>query len=345
MECISPLIKGELNEVYLNKKGGLSYRAIFLDRDKYDKGEYENSIGVGNKFKAVYPIACQQCIPCRLNYSRDRANQMMLETQCWKEEESWFCTFTYDDEHVPSKKTKLCYKNWDEYAIRETLTLNHKNAQKFFYKLTKKYPRNKKVYCGEYGSKTERPHGHAIIWGAALDQSQFYDKQLNEWGDPTWRSKELEKLWGKGMVRVGRVTWETCGYVARYTLKKSLGQYKQNYELYNKIKGREPEYITWSNGVGREYLETNAYDIYRRDNIPIANKKTGQLVKPPKSYDRILEQVDPELHESIKQKRLKQAKYYQQHQKLTDNFSPEERRAISEARMQQIMQDFRNKEI
>lgn len=355
--CTSPLIKAELNTVHLTKKGKLTPDVEFLDRDSYDKGLYNNLIGVGNKYKRIYPIACQQCINCRLNYARDRATQIMLEVGEYPEEECWFITVTYNDDFIPYHSTKYYDEEIEEWVTTTGQSLDQKNAQKFFWKMRKHFKKVKKVYCGEYGSQTHRPHGHAILMGCKLDLTRLEKYTVNEWGDPIWRCKELEekcwswkdadgKKWSKGNIYVGRVTWETCSYVARYTLKKSLSaSTNEEYSMWYKMHGKRPEYIEWSNGIGRSYFERNMTTIYDLDQVPIINKKTGLPVKPPKSYDRILEQIDPKLHKSITEKRQYQAEIQNKLTQMQDTLSPEERRAISEARMKQVMQDFRERSI
>lgn len=39
-------------------------------------------------------------------------------------------------------------------------------------------------------------------------------------GDPYYTSKELEDLWGLGNVVIGRVTYQSVGYTAKYCLKR-----------------------------------------------------------------------------------------------------------------------------
>lgn len=358
MICTSPLCKAELNTVHLTKDGKLTPDVQFLDINEYDNGKYNDQIGIGKKYKKIYPIPCQQCISCRLNYSRDKATQMMLETKIHPENECWFLTITYNDEHLPNYSTKFLTK--DGYQKITGISLDKTNAQIFWKRVSKKYGKGvKKVYVGEYGSQTNRPHGHAIVWNLPLDLTKLKKWNVNEFGDPIWRCEELEELWhdahlqkgvkkGKcmGNIMVGRVNWNTCAYVARYTLKKSLRcKTNEEYDKYYQAQGKRKEYIVWSNGVGRQFFENNKDKIYQSDTVPVINKKTGQPVQPPTSYDRILEKVDPELHSLIKEKRMKQAQTLNYMDSLDNPFSPEERRAIAEARMKAITQDFRAKEI
>lgn len=363
MKCTSPLCKAELNSVHMTKKGTLTPDIQFLDLNKYENGEYDHLIGCNNLYKRIYPLNCGQCTPCRLNYASDKATQMMCETSMHPEEECWFLTITYNDEHLPHNKVRMKtdrkgYTGWKQIV---GISLDQKNAEAFWKRLSFRYGSGiKKVYCGEYGSETYRPHGHAIVWGLKLDVTRLKKWTVNKWGDPIWRCEELEELWHDGHLQtpkkrkgqcmgnilVGRVTWNTCSYVARYTLKKAIqATNNEEYNKWYKAQAKRPEYIIWSNGVGKEYYEQNKDKIYISDSLVTFNKKGSLTVKPPKSYDRRLKEVDPKLYQSIKEKRTKQAIYLNQELQYNSPFSPEERRAMAEARMKQIMQDFREKEI
>lgn len=51
-----------------------------------------------DKFEPI-ALPCGQCLGCRIEYSRQWANRLMLEREA--HDAAWFCTFTYDDDHVP----------------------------------------------------------------------------------------------------------------------------------------------------------------------------------------------------------------------------------------------------
>ncbi|WP_445236462.1 rolling circle replication-associated protein [Escherichia sp. E4385] len=71
--------------------------------------------------------------------------------------------------------------------------------------------------CGEYGSKLERPHYHAIIFGY-----DFPDKTLHKAGRfNLYRSSLLERCWTFGWSVVAAFSFESAAYVARYCVKKS----------------------------------------------------------------------------------------------------------------------------
>ena len=157
-------------------------------------------------------IPCGKCIGCRLDYAKQWANRIMLEAQY--HDDAYFVTLTYDDEHVP--------RSWstdpETGEACQSLTLRKRDVQLFMKRLrkwqdglvdTKYQVYNKNVsdssaslvssqriryfLSGEYGSRTFRPHYHAIIFGLHLDDLVFW--KFNALGQPYYTSESLEKVW------------------------------------------------------------------------------------------------------------------------------------------------------
>lgn len=203
-----------------------------------------------------------------------------------------FITLTYDDDNAP----------WDG-------SLNKKHFQDFMKRLRFKYrPKTIRYFhCGEYGNKLGRPHYHALLFG-----HDFQDKTL--WserdGIQTWISDDLTKLWPFGFSTVGRVTWETAAYCARYTTKKQTGKNAEQH--YWRILSTdlaielEPEYATMSlkPAIGRTWYEAYKTDCYPSDFI--SNK--GKKFRVPRYYDELLNQEDPEQLQKLKRQRVIQAR-------------------------------------
>lgn len=158
----------------------------------------------GNYYKIKIP--CGWCLECRLKKSRDWSTRCYLESKLHKE--SCFVTLTYNNKNLPYKDGEM--------------SLRIEDIQLFFKRLLKKYPDKKilRFWAGEYGEKRGRPHFHAIILGYK-PQDLVAERKKSNRGYTTYRSKELQKIWGLGYVNIGTVTAESSGYVARYTLKKA----------------------------------------------------------------------------------------------------------------------------
>ena len=339
MSCNSPLIRAETYETYINQKGGKSYKVEWLQRDQFDQMKKGS---MSHKYRRIQPIPCGQCIECRLQYSRDWATRIMLEKNYGYNNESypdgtcWFLTLTYQDEYLNTFKTL----DTETGELIEGISLNVEDMQKFWKRLRKAYPQMKIKYfeCGEYGKQTQRPHHHAIVFGLPLEQEQFKKVGMNNLNQPTWELEKLSKIWGNGFVNIGRVTWESAGYVARYTLKKATNKQDKQWDYQN---GRLPEYVTMSNGIGTSYYQNNKEKIYKTDSVPIRNKKTGVNVKPPKYFDRMLMESDPEIAEEIKHQRRKRAERQQNILDYSTDLTREERRKIAEERMARVIKDLR----
>lgn len=352
MSCNFPLIRAETFETYRNKKGGISFKAEFIPRDIYDKDFKKNAIKAG-MYRKVTPVGCGQCTGCMLDYSRDKATQMMMQKyygyhekfdekgnpidtgHAYPDGTCWFITCTYSDEYLPTHK----YVKTDTGEICEGISLNIEDEKNFMKRLRNNYPQMKIKYvvAGEYGSKSLRPHYHYIIFGLPLEQEKFKTAHTNGLGQRTWKMEKLEKIWGMGYVEIGRVDWRSCAYVARYTLKKA---FKKNKAWYLS-QGMVPEFIAWSNGIGKDFFDENEKnEIYRTGTVPIQSH-TGGLLKIPKSYDRMLKEIDPCLWKKVSSKRQQAAKNNELILRNQTDLTPEERRKMQEARMLQVMKDLR----
>ena len=309
--CTRPLIRAETWEKYTNKKGGISYKVEFLQRDFYDQirkdpknWKYWN----GNKYRKIEAIPCGKCIECMLNYSRQWATDLMLEKLYHEENTCWFGTLTYDDEHLPVNN----HIDNETGEFTRAISLNKKDMRDFWKRVRWFYRKKntKIVYLnvGEYGTGiTSRPHYHFIVFGLPLDESKLKKIGSNTKNDPLFTHPDIVKLWGKGNIVLGRVTWQSCAYVARYTLKKINGQNKQ----WNIAQGRVPEFVSMSQGIGKQYYLDHWNEILTSDSVPINN--TGA----PKRFLKMLKEINPEAAEHIKRKR-KSLMEYQEAAQQTD---------------------------
>ena len=156
-------------------------------------------------------VPCGKCRECKMDYARQWANRMVLESQDWPS--NLFFTATYNNANLPLN------------ASSGLPTLDKRDVQLFLKRLRKYFePRKIRYYfSGEYGSNTHRPHYHAILFNIGL--SDFPDRCLhsyNELKQPLYYSPTLEKLWGHGYILMSDVSWKTCNYVARYVDKKTV---------------------------------------------------------------------------------------------------------------------------
>lgn len=125
-------------------------------------------------------FGCGQCLPCRLNRQRVWAARIVLESCAYKANS--FITLSYADEHLPQDGS-LSKAHWREFT----------NGIGFRY-----------FGCGEYGSRTFRPHYHFVLFG--IDAAAAESLALARWP--------------YGFVASRPFVLEHARYVAGYVVKK-----------------------------------------------------------------------------------------------------------------------------
>lgn len=256
------------------------------------------------KHAGVQTIPCKKCWACQLNYSAEWATRIMLEAK--EHPNNYFITLTYDDLHLPiaekiETETEI-YENdgtWNGTLYDHDMKKFLNSLRQYFHR--KKHDGIKYFYAGEYGSTTGRPHFHIILLNCPLDPKQFYDPHIDDNFKAHWKSNEIEKFWKEGIIDICECEWSCAAYVARYCTKKI--SYKTDKTEYYK-QGKMPEYVRMSKGIGFNYLKKNIDQIYEQDGI-IMKTVQGNVGsnKPPKAFDRKLEEWNPELMEMIKKSR------------------------------------------
>lgn len=253
MRCTSPSTVGFLSDG----------KTICWSQSQYSK-EY-----------ATFQLPCGKCLQCRLEYARSAAVRCTHEAQMHPANS--FVTLTYSDQHLESPK------------------LVYEHMQLFMKKLRRKldYP-IKAFTVGEYGEKNKRPHWHQIIFGLQLKDEVPLRK--NEMGDQLYTSSILDATWGKNDANkkpneIGRVTFHSAGYVARYSAKKIVHGPNQ--------KVCEADYHEWQPkpvwprgyGVGAAWLEKFWPDIFSLGNVILPDGQPCGAV--PRYYEKWLKEKLP----------------------------------------------------
>lgn len=227
-------------------------------------------------------VPCGRCIGCRLERSRNWAIRCVHEAQ--GHEDNSFITLTYRDE-------ELIYGG----AAHGILYPRH---LELFWKRFRKRAGKKLRYfaCGEYGDISHRPHYHAIVFGY-----RFPDEQISATknGSIYRRSNMLDDVWSHGNCIIGDVTFESAAYVARYIMKKRLGESAKEYER----DGIEPEFVRMSRrpGIGSDWFDKFQGDVFPHDFVVVRN---GVKCKPPRYYFNKYDLSHPLTAEDIRNARL-----------------------------------------
>lgn len=231
-------------------------------------------------------VACGQCIGCRLEKSRQWALRCVHEAKLW--EYNQFVTLTFDDEHLP-----------------RDFSVNVRVMQLFMKRLRKRLGKKIRFYaCGEYGDRRGRPHYHLLLFNCYLPDLKLLK---NTEAGPLFTSDVISSAWQQqGFCSVAAVTFETAAYVARYCMKKQMGEKKHSTVAFHPVRGcfveQAPEFATMSNrpGIGADWFKRWSKEVYPRDTVVIA----GREMRPPKYYDRLLEKDEPGLFDQVKVERI-----------------------------------------
>lgn len=262
-------------------------------------------------------VPCNCCLGCKLDHSNMWATRCTLEAKQWKN--CCFITLTYNNKNLPLTENgiaTLVKKHVQDFLKR--LRYYEKGAESWENCLNGKIENPIRYFlCGEYGThSTLRPHYHLCLFNYRPQDLVFYKQ--NKHGDNLYKSKSLQKIWGKGFVVVGDLTHKSANYTARYTMKKAglqpktrLWKWKKDgtREFYKPKFKREQEFILMSRGVGigRSWWEENKQFCEKWGNITLNIDGKIEHKPLPRYFKKLWEQEDWNTYEYYKFKQAKQA--------------------------------------
>lgn len=266
----------------------------------------------GSVSEEVKKIPCGYCQDCRLDYSKEWAQRCMAEASQWQE--NYFVTLTYSEENLLPLYDYCVSRKTGDVGVYPSL--RKEDMAKFMKDLRSALDYrygvdNVRFYgCGEYGSKGGRPHLHILLFNCPLPDVRVV---TNIKGEKYMQSDFLEKVWKKGFVHIGEVTWDSAAYVARYMLKKSKGTSEKEYLMYCNAQGASPQINEFTNGsrkpgIGYGFYADNKDRIYKYDQVLLPN---GFVLKPNKYYDRLFDKFDSERLSEVKAAREKRGALYE----------------------------------
>ena len=173
----------------------------------------------GKKTDVVPCGKCVQCLKRRANHWTFRLTQELKVATS-----SCFLTLTYED--VPLTNNGLP-------------TLQKSDFQRFMKRLRKISKGSLKYYaCGEYGTRTQRPHYHMILFNLELDMLH---------------PDKLRAIWKHGHVDVGKCEMSSIAYVTGYVVKGKFKPLDACQET-GLIDDRIPEFSLMSKKLGMSFL-------------------------------------------------------------------------------------------
>lgn len=237
--------------------------------------------GVKNGLQEL-KLPCGKCPECCKDYYTMWATRGSKELAQW--DTSVFITLTYDEENLPHDNS-----------------LRKKDVQDFIKRVKKRFKSTKEnpirqTYCGEYGSKTHRPHYHVILYNCEFaDKKKHY---ISDGGHQVFTSEVLRTLWGKGNAEFGYATAASIAYLYKYILKKKSRKEKQAGPLVIERDG-----ITFE--VAHEFIESSrnpGIGAWLRDSESVKKgylSVNGVRKKLPKYYMEWLRKNDPETFDKL----------------------------------------------
>lgn len=100
------------------------------------------------------PFPCGHCLACRINRRRKWTLRLILESMSYAPEDIRFVTLTYNEDSLP-------------YDTRYVPTLCKHDIVTYLKRLRYYVPSMRYFVGGEYGTKTNRPHYHLILFGVS----------------------------------------------------------------------------------------------------------------------------------------------------------------------------------
>lgn len=208
----------------------------------------------------LVPVPCGYCPDCLRRRSAGWAFRLDREMRWYNGVNAFFVTLTYDPMTVPISRNGFMTLNREDTKQFNRILRTNLRVKKLLQKKPKRWisctPYYKYYICGEYGGRTERPHYHAIIFGATQEQ--------------------IREAWTFGHVHIDEVNDSTIGYVAKYMLKGKFEKKHANDD-------REPEFSQMSKFLGVSYIDSQHVRDYHQTRNYIT-KKGGYKVAMPRYY-------------------------------------------------------------
>ena len=264
-------------------------------------------------------LPCGTCLGCKSARATQWAHRCSHEAS--RTPYNTFLTLTYDDKHLPTegyldaRALTLFIKRLRQRRTRDSGTIRSDSGTNIRY-----------FACGEYGTQTERPHYHALLFNCAFPKTEKVGKDL-------YATDILRELWPYGDHRFGDATPAAANYIAQYSLKKQRASYKWRDSdggymghAYIDEDGVEhlkpPPFLRMSlkPAIGTEWLKEYATDLQHGYLV-----ENGRKFPIPRTYKQKLRELYPHLAEDID---IRSAKHRQELPQETDHIA---RRQATEA--------------
>lgn len=208
------------------------------------------------------PVPCGRCPKCKIRKVNDWVFRLQQEERT--SISSCFLTLTYNTDSVPISPNGF-------------MTLDKSDYQKFMKRLRKNHdgPPIKYYACGEYGSKTLRPHYHAILFNC--DNPSSIEAAWTLHGEPI------------GNIHCGTVSTDSIAYTLKYISKPGRIPLHRRDD-------RTKEFSLMSKNLGKNYLSDAIKTYHRNHPYDLRVQKGEHKIAMPKYYrQKIWDPVERDL--------------------------------------------------
>lgn len=199
-------------------------------------------------------VPCGKCLYCLKRLRSDWTFRLEQEQKI--SETGNFLTLTYNDENRTLQRS-LDEKTGEYF---EEYTLVKKDLQDFMKRLryynSQKWKSLIRYYAvGEYGTETDRPHYHIILFNLH-----------------TSLVKDLDTIWSKGNILNGSVSPASIRYVTKYVINK-IGTFDTKLRPFSLM----------SKGIGKNYIDANK-KYHNANKILSVRHSNGSFHPLPRYY-------------------------------------------------------------
>lgn len=240
-------------------------------------------------------VPCGRCAACLKDRRIQWISRMRLEqfvSPC-----STFLTLTYDNAHCPSRLEK---SDVQKFLKRLRMASRDYGIPPFSVRY---------FFCGEYGSRTYRPHYHAVLFGVDMMASDWLPRCVGTTlgRRPRYCSGIVERLWPFGFNVVGSCSSASIRYVSKYVSKQYADPERRLkcFTMYSQGLGRG--LFVDVRRIGRKFdyfLKAPFYERYLDGSVVLLEDGRCSSCRLPSCLDNYAERFAPDLYESAKKRRV-----------------------------------------
>ena len=212
-----------------------------------------------------FVVDCGRCGSCLHNRRVDWSFRLKEELRAAIS--AWFVTLTYAPENLPINNDVQTLNKRDVQLFIKRVRKDHQKKNSRLLR-SLKMPPIRYYAVGEYGTNTDRPHYHLLIFNMHLETAS-----------------RLDAFWPLGQIQMGTVQDAGIHYVTKYHVN-----YKSKQDIVDELTGevvpmsdvRQAEFALMSKGIGRSYMDR--IGTWHKDNKAAYVMNNGFKQRMPRYY-------------------------------------------------------------